>query len=495
MTNRHHTLKNKKVIAGTTGDDNFVYAKGDGSVVIRDVNDKKANDTLSLSDLKLEDVIIVRQGHALKIVVRDTGDVIKIAHQFSGSHGVENLVFADGKTFDTKGISALASANAGLRFLDRFGAVVGDSKANVLVNADKFGLLVGGAGGDTYKIEAGHGNAVIRERTGSKNDTDTLDLSDIKSENVTLSRSGNHLLVKLNETGESIVIENHFAADATAGIEKLVFADKSLDETGIAHVVVNGWSDTTLVTVTGTENADELQATDASERIFALDGDDFVYGGGGNDIIDSGAGLDTIWGGEGNDTFVFAGNSGRDYIIDFTPGQDKVMIGSSLVADGKSVMDYAYQDGKSVIFEFGERVLVLWGKDIADISESMFEVFNDQGGLDGETFTGTSGADRIMGSFGDDTIFGGAGLDEIRGSHGADTFVFKAGSDRDFIVDFNGAHDLLQIDSRLIGAGKTLWDYAYENEGSAVFEFNDTDSIVLWRTTLASLSDSVIELI
>lgn len=492
---KYHLLKGKPVVTGAAGNDVFLYKKGDGSVSIRDVNDSKSSDTLSFSDLKLEDVMLVREGNALRIVVRDTGDVITISHQFVGSHGVETLSFANGQIFDFKGIKALAEVNNGLRVLDRFGAIAGNDKANVLEALDKFGLLIGGKGGDTYKVDSGHGNVTIREFGGTGKDKDSLDLSKFDSDDVKLTRTGNHLVITLVATGERITVENHFAVgDGSSGIETLVLGNWTLDKAGIANVVQNGWAEDLLPLVMGTENADDLTATNASERIFGLNGDDFIYGEGGNDLIDAGGGLDTIWGGAGNDTFVYAGDSGNDYIIDFAPGQDKVMIGSSLIADGKSVMDYAYQDGKSVIFEFGDKVLVLWGQNIANIDESMFEIFNDQGGLDGETFTGTAGNDTIMGTFGDDTIFGGAGFDQIRGSHGADTFAFKPGSDRDFIVDFNAAHDTLEIASSLIGAGKTIWDYAYEDGGTTVFEFNDTDVLILWRTPLAGLSDAVIEL-
>ncbi len=672
-------LKGYGVVAGGQGDDTYVYKAGDGSVTIWETPGKKSADTLSLKNFSMDDVAFIRDGHSLKIVVRDTGDVIKLAGQFRDGFGVDKITFADGSSLDLTAIADLAGENAGLRINEKWGLIKGDGNANTLFNMDKFGRLAGGHGSDTYVVEAGHGDVTIREGA-NRGDADVLDLSGLSSTDVSLAKSGNHLVVTLLATGEKVVVTNHFTgSDGSGGVEKLVLDDVTLDDNGIADVAENGWpqvevlqiaalqegnllkngsfddfaiganraawvqawgtnpfavhvneshlggwdssdarglaelwqsgfngraahdggqflelnansnaslsqtvsvkggahfeldfahsgrsgTDTMKVVVTdaatgkvvfegvystgkawteytakfstdasttslsvtftavdtyghnvsvgnlldgidlnyvaapelavvmGTDQGDDLQATDAAERVFGLDGADFVYGNGGDDVIDAGGGLDTIWGGAGADTFVYAGDSGRDYIIDFAAGEDRVMIGSSLIGDGKSAMDYAYQDGKSVIFEFGEKVLVLWGKNIADIDESMFEVFNDQGGVAGLTVTGTAGDDKLTGGYGDDTLFGGAGFDDIRGSHGADTYIFGAGSDRDFLVDFNVDHDTLRIDASLIAAGKTVWDYVYENEGSTVIDFNGSDAIVLWRVGVDTLNDSV----
>ena len=339
---------------------------------------------------------------------------------------------------------------------------------------------------------------LIRGEGGrSGGDTDVLQLNGLSSSDVTLAHVGNDLVITIDDTGNTITVRNHFAGhDASRGLEVIHLSDVTLDEAGIADVAEHGWPENAALqppTVYGTDAAEDLQGTDAGEYVFGLAGDDNVYGNGGNDIIDAGAGLDTIWGGEGADSFVFAEGSGRDYIIDFNPGEDTVLIGSSLLGDGKTAMDYAYQSGSSVVFEFGDQVLVLWGKDIADIDDSMFQVFNDQGGTEGMTVTGTAGDDVLFGGYGDDVIFGGAGFDEIRGSHGADTFVFTAGSDRDFIVDFNAAHDTISIDPSLIEDGKTVWDYAYEDGGSTIFEFASGDSIVLWHVAMDDLNPGVFD--
>lgn len=501
------SLKDGDIVAGGKGSDTYEYKLGDGDIRIREPNDKKSTDTLVLSDLDADDVSFFRHGNTLKILVHETGDVIVVAGQFNGTRGVEQIAFADGVTIDASGIADMAAENAGIRINQAKGIMRGDGGDNVLVAHEGFSTLAGRKGSDTYVVDADIGDIVIRGEGGkSADDTDTLQLSGLSSSDVTLTRDGRDLVITIDETGGTITVRNHFAGkDASRGLEVIELSDITLDEAGIADVADNGWPEAEVPgvevevesaappAVYGTDDAEDLHGTDAGEYVFGLAGDDNVYGEGGDDIIDAGAGLDTIWGGEGADSFVYAAGSGNDYIIDFNPGEDKVLIGSSLLGDGKDPMDYAYQDGASVIFEFDGQILVLWGQDIANIDETMFEVFNDQGGTEGRLIEGTDGDDVLFGSYGDDLIFGGAGFDEIRGSHGADTFVFNAGSDRDFIIDFNADHDRINIDPTLIEAGKTVWDYAYEDGGSTIFEFATGDSIVLWHVGLDDLNPGIFD--
>lgn len=56
-------------------------------------------------------------------------------------------------------------------------------------------------------------------------------------------------------------------------------------------------------------------------------GNDTLNGGAGKDILFGGAGNDSLTGGEGSDKFVFLANSnsGKDQILDFQAGSDKVV--------------------------------------------------------------------------------------------------------------------------------------------------------------------------
>lgn len=58
--------------------------------------------------------------------------------------------------------------------------------------------------------------------------------------------------------------------------------------------------------------------------------DEHVTGGPGPDHIDGGRGSDYLQGGEGPDTFIFHRGDGRDYVLDFHPGEDHIHIYGSI---------------------------------------------------------------------------------------------------------------------------------------------------------------------
>ena len=62
-----------------------------------------------------------------------------------------------------------------------------------------------------------------------------------------------------------------------------------------------------------------------------LAGNDTLQGGDGNDQLVGGTGNDVLTGGGGADSFVFDQRDGDDRITDFTTGEDKIQLSSTLV--------------------------------------------------------------------------------------------------------------------------------------------------------------------
>jgi Ca2+-binding RTX toxin-like protein len=83
--------------------------------------------------------------------------------------------------------------------------------------------------------------------------------------------------------------------------------------------------------VYGRDLDDDIRGTGFNETFFGGDGDDFLSGGAGNDVLEGGAAGDLLQGGAGSDQFVFHadGFGTGDQIVDFTRGQDKLVIDRS----------------------------------------------------------------------------------------------------------------------------------------------------------------------
>ena len=67
-----------------------------------------------------------------------------------------------------------------------------------------------------------------------------------------------------------------------------------------------------------------LQGTARDDHLEATDFDITLRGGDGDDRLVAGTGLTRMWGGPGEDVFVFRPGGGRDRIMDFEPGIDRI---------------------------------------------------------------------------------------------------------------------------------------------------------------------------
>jgi hypothetical protein len=71
---------------------------------------------------------------------------------------------------------------------------------------------------------------------------------------------------------------------------------------------------------------DVLRGNLGNDRLFGQAGNDALNGGPGRDTLIGGTGADAMRGGPGADVFQFAGGEGRDRILDFADGVDRVRI-------------------------------------------------------------------------------------------------------------------------------------------------------------------------
>ncbi len=118
------------------------------------------------------------------------------------------------------------------------------------------------------------------------------------------------------------------------------------------------------------------------------DGDDTLVGSGGNDVIDGGlgddrlildAGNDTASGGSGSgsDDFVYSGGpgSGAVQLVDFVPGEDRLVLSDSLASDGGEVLWLLRISALGTLIDFGDgRSITLVGVALPSLQAGDFLV-------------------------------------------------------------------------------------------------------------------------
>ena len=119
--------------------------------------------------------------------------------------------------------------------------------------------LLGETGNDTYIFRRGSGQDTIIDADSTAGNIDTIWLgSNLTPEDVTLKRSGNNLVLKINDTTDTLTVQNYFGNNSTINrIEQIQFMDGTV------------W------------NEDDIMR----ESQVPTDGDDIFYGTSGNDTI------------------------------------------------------------------------------------------------------------------------------------------------------------------------------------------------------------------
>ena len=132
-------------------------------------------------------------------------------------------------------------------------------------------------------------------------------------------------------------------------------------------------------TAKGGLGADVLRGGAGADRLFGQGGNDRIFGQGGNDRLDGGKGRDILNGGVGQDTFVFRDGYGKDKIIGFNRGQDRIELDDALwsgTLNKAQVVDtFARVTDTGVLFDFdGTDDLLLRGLSSTDGLESRIDL-------------------------------------------------------------------------------------------------------------------------
>ena len=404
---------------GGAGNNVYRFGRGDGQDVVSAADG--AVDKFSTLQFKAgvaaSDVTVLRDGVLLVLAINGTGDRVVVTNFFWGDepannyyNGVQQVVFADGTTWDLATLKAksfaLTSGNDSVRGFssndtldtgagndtlygglgdDSLGGgtgndwIEGEAGNDVLLGGAGDDTLYGGDGDDTLEGGLGNdtlsggygGNNVFRFGKGDGQDvvvndwygTGTLEFkANVSASEVTARRVDNTLVLTINGTTDRISVNSFFEWDDPANpynsVDQVQFADGTV------------WSAAMLMgmVTTSTTGDDSLQGYGGNDTLVGLAGNDTLVGYAGDDVLQGDMGADSLQGGGGNDTLT--GGSDNDTLDGYE--------GSDLL----------------------------------------------QGG---------TGDDALYGSDGDDTLDGGTGNDFLSGGYGTNVYQFGLGDGQDVI--------------------------------------------------------------
>ncbi|UES54002.1 calcium-binding protein [Roseibium aggregatum] len=457
---------------GQEGNDTYVYRRGDGHDTISEAASSGSNDTLVLEDINPNEVSVSLNGNDVTIVISESttgaGDggsvLLKSSLNDFYSRGVEEVVFADGTVWNRADFVGS-------------GSIIGTSGNDTLQGTDGEDEFDGGQGDDSlfgkkgsdvYQYALGDGSDFIDDEDGSTDAIDVLQLTDINSNDVELSRSGVHAILKILATGDTITFDEQFYDARHFGIDQISFADAVTWDRN--DIQVNAW-------YRGSDGSETLQGTVADENFVGGLGDDTLLGKGGSDVYHyaQGDGSDLIDEGAdaGTDVLKFADLNVTD--LEFSRGfgvgdvwdlgisvlgtLDRIKIDDAIYDDKYGIERYVFADG------------TIW---------TVEDVLNHaafRGTSADETINGSKQSDTLLGDFADnDKIIGAGGDDILVGGTGSDTYVYAIGDGSDLIDEgADTGTDTLQFTdlnfsdlefSRGFGVGD-IWDLGISVLGTA----------------------------
>lgn len=121
-------------------------------------------------------------------------------------------------------------------------------------------------------------------------------------------------------------------------------------------------------TLDGGGDADAIFGGKGSDQLSGGAGADRVKGGDNDDTLDGGTGDDILFGGLGADVFFFGTGSGRDRIVDFADGEDRIDFGPNLVFDDVKIT----QRGADTVVRLDDQLVILKGFDGSLLDASDF---------------------------------------------------------------------------------------------------------------------------
>ena len=483
-------------LEGGLGDDTYIYNVGDGLDTIYDDNRGNTdNDTIKFGEgISFSDITFSRKDNNLIMTLfNDITQGVIIQNFFSSSYyQVEKLEFADGTTvpltergfefIQNDGADNVSGTNYDDTIYGKGGndTIYGYYGNDTLIGGKGNDRLEGSYGDDTYIWNLGDGFDTIYDDNRGNTDNDTIKFGEgISFEDLSFERDGNSLIIHVNnDRTQGIKIQDYYSNVSYYKVEKLEFADGTIVETSTIAVTTDRSDALAAQDITGTDNNDTLTGGNFGDTLTGNDGDDVIDGGAGNDTLRGNSGNDTLIGGKGNDrlegsygddTYIWNLGDGFDTIYDYNGGNtdnDTIKFGEGISfedllfeRDGNDLVIYVNNDKTQGItiqnyysgYSQVEKLEFADGTIVETSSVSIVEPEEPSENA-GQTISGTSDDDILIGSDGDDTInaedgyndiTGGKGNDIISAGYDRDTFYYNLGDGYDKITDLGGRDQII----------------------------------------------------
>jgi Ca2+-binding RTX toxin-like protein len=340
VTNTFQGGAGNDTLTGNALADTYIYNIGDGNDTIVENYYFSGTDKLVFgTGISAGDVSITRSASNINSmdVKLASGAIITAQYQFGGdNYGIEQIVFADGTTWNEADFNARYFLGAQTSGNDSVYGISGVT--NTFQGGAGNDTLTGNALADTYIYNTGDGNDTIVENYYFSG-TDTLMFGlGINTGDVSISRPAGANLVLSLAGGGSVTVQSQFGSD-NYGVEQIVFADGTTWTESDWQLA----STTPATLVVGNAAANSLAGTASANMILGKDGADNLDGLSGND---------TLVGGLGDDTFIFRADLGKDVITDFTAGAasvDVVEFHDDLFDDFAAIIAAAAQVGADTV--------------------------------------------------------------------------------------------------------------------------------------------------
>ena len=307
--------------------------------------------------------------------------------------------------------------------------LIGGADSDYLGGGEGDDILEGGAGNDAlsgdggadiYRFSRGWGNDTIYDSDVNSGVIDAIEFTaDITPADIVITRSGNDLILKLQNSEDQVTFSYYFEADASSPyvLEEIRFANGTVWTVAqIKEMALQGTDGDDLLysyaagsTLSGGLGSDVLYGNVGNDTLLGGDGSDYLYGDTGNDLLDGGLGSDVMYGGAGDDIYVV--DNDTDYVAE-NPGEG--------VDTVKSYVSFTLDANTEHLTLLGTNAINATGNAASN---------NLYGNLGDNVLQGGGGNDTLTGDAGNDRLDGGAGNDIMLGGVGNDTYVVGSTSD------------------------------------------------------------------